>query len=76
MPEPGATDPTAPTSLTDLLRSRSEEAARHERRATLTPHMRLVEDLIDEFTDAIHNGTVLEFFERTAARILSQSTED
>lgn len=54
---------------------KSMRVARARRRATLTEHGRLVEDLIDEFGRALESDDVQGFFERTAARIMHADKE-
>lgn len=45
-------------------------AAREARRAKMTPHQRVVEDLIDQYTRAVKSDAVLDFFEGLAADII------
>jgi len=40
--------------------------ARAKRRASLTEHARKLEDVVDEYTGAVRDGTTQEFFEKLA----------
>lgn len=44
--------------------------AESARRAKMTEHERIVEDLHEEFTEAVQHGTINEFFMRIAAEKL------
>jgi len=43
-----------------------ERKARAQRRSTLTEHGRKLEDVVDEYTSAVRDGTTQTFFERVA----------
>ena len=70
---------TGPCYAGDYPSSAAEDfaalEARERRRATMTPHARLVEDLIDGFTDALRDDVVLNYFERLAARIINAESQ-
>lgn len=46
------------------------QAARTARRATTTEHGRMVEDLMDDFNEAVQADDLRGFFERLAVRLI------
>lgn len=48
----------------------TEKEAREARRASMTAHARLVEDLVDEYTEAARCDATMEFFMQLASELL------